>query len=110
MTLPQRADKWRRDRHPGGTNIRLSTPPSAPLAFKRITITDAQIEAAIEPDELPAPVVFDRIWTWSTRLPERKGHRCRVIVAGRMQSALIEFEDGYRVVASVRGLRRVKGE
>lgn len=53
-------------------------------------------------------IVYDRVWTWRTRMPERKGQRCRVIVASRMQSALVEFEDGYRVVTSVRGLRRLR--
>jgi hypothetical protein len=43
------------------------------------------------------PRVFDR---------DRKGERCRVVARGRMNSALIEFEDGYRVVTSRNGLRR----
>jgi hypothetical protein len=49
---------------------------------------------------------FDRFWTWRTRMPERKGQRCRIIVASRMRSVLIEFEDGYRVVTSSRGVQR----
>lgn len=48
--------------------------------------------------ELSAPRVFDR---------DRKGERCRVLVRSlSMHSALIEFEDGYRVVTSRGGLRR----
>lgn len=43
------------------------------------------------------PRVFDR---------ERKGERCRVLARGTMNSALIEFVDGYRVVTSRSGLRR----
>ena len=43
------------------------------------------------------PRMFDR---------DRKGERCRVLARGRMNSALIEFEDGYRVVTSRNGLRR----
>lgn len=50
--------------------------------------------------------MYDRVWVWSTRLGDRKGMACRVVVASRMQSALIEFEDGYRVVTCVRGVRR----
>jgi hypothetical protein len=44
------------------------------------------------------PRVFDR---------DRKGERCRVIARGAMNSALLEFEDGYRTVTSRNGLRRV---
>ena len=51
-------------------------------------------------------MIYDRIWIWRTRMPERKGMRCRIVAASRMQSALVEFEDGYRVVTSVRGLRK----
>lgn len=43
------------------------------------------------------PRVFDR---------ERKGERCRVLARLSMNSASIEFEDGYRVVTSRSGLRR----
>lgn len=57
------------------------------------------------------------VWHWGkypqtelrTRKPWqnlRKGHRCRVLVRGRMRSVLIEFEDGYRMVSSHNGLRR----
>ena len=52
-------------------------------------------------------------WSWGN--PEkypvlglRKDHRCKVLVRGRMNSALIEFEDGYRVVCSRSGIRKVK--
>jgi hypothetical protein len=44
-------------------------------------------------------------WHWN-RLG-RKGQRCRVVARGRMNSALLEFEDGFRVVTSRSGLRRV---
>jgi hypothetical protein len=48
-------------------------------------------------DRGTSPRVFDR---------ERKGERCRMLARGRMNSGLIEFEDGYRVVTSRNGLRR----
>ena len=49
-------------------------------------------------------------WRVYTRLPERFGERCRVIVFGRrMNSALVEFEsDKYRVVTSRNYYRKVK--
>jgi hypothetical protein len=50
---------------------------------------------------------YDHVWYWKTRLPERKGIRCRVPVRGRLNSVLVEFEDGYRVVASRYAVRRL---
>jgi hypothetical protein len=43
------------------------------------------------------PRVFDR---------DRKGERCRVLARGAMNSALVEFPDGYRVITSRSGIRR----
>lgn len=40
------------------------------------------------------------VWRVKTRLPERYMTPCRVIVRGRMNSCLVEFEDGYKVVTS----------
>lgn len=45
-------------------------------------------------------------WRVRARLPERFDQRCRVVVRGSMNSALIEFEDGFRVVSSRNYLRR----
>ncbi|WP_433222722.1 hypothetical protein ACQP00_24250 [Dactylosporangium sp. CS-047395] len=68
---------------------------------------------------------FDYVWIWRHRTVgppypvsapvkvawfgdgvDRAGRRCRVLAAGSRNSVLIEFEDGYRVVTSRRGLRR----
>ena len=51
---------------------------------------------------------FDHIWFWKTKLPERKGEKCRVLVRGRMNSILVEFEDGYKVVTSRYAVREIK--
>jgi hypothetical protein len=54
-------------------------------------------------------VKFPYRWVWgrtSQRALDRKGARCRVVARGRMNSALIEFEDGYRAIVSRNGLRR----
>jgi hypothetical protein len=48
------------------------------------------------------------IWRVRTRLPERYGQRCRVLVRGRMNSCLVEFEDGYKVVTSRNYVRRAQ--
>lgn len=47
-------------------------------------------------------------WRVRTRLPDRKGKRCRVLVRSAMNSCLVEFEDGYRVVTSRNYTRRIK--
>ena len=47
-------------------------------------------------------------WRWKVRLPERFGQRCKVIARGKMNSVLVEFEDGYRVVASRFAVRKEK--
>ncbi|GAA0494995.1 hypothetical protein Ade02nite_19380 [Paractinoplanes deccanensis] len=65
---------------------------------------------------------FPYVWTWrqcrwdfpgaAVRVPwfgdgvDRVGRRCRVLVRGSMNSALIEFADGSRVVTSRGGLRK----
>lgn len=49
---------------------------------------------------------LDHVWHWRSRLPERKGERCRVLVRGRMNSVLVEFADGLRVVTSRYAVRR----
>lgn len=43
-------------------------------------------------------IVYDQIWFWKTKLPERKGQRCRVIARGAMNNVCVEFEDGYKVI------------
>lgn len=40
------------------------------------------------------------IWRVKTRLPERYGNLCKVLARGRMNSCLVEFQDGFRVVTS----------
>lgn len=50
---------------------------------------------------------FDHYWFWKTRLPDRRGQKCRVITrGGRMNSILVEFEDGLRCVTSRYAVRK----
>jgi len=49
---------------------------------------------------------FDRVWWWRKWLPDRKGARCRVLARGAMNAALIEFEDGTRVISSRYAVRK----
>ena len=47
-------------------------------------------------------------WRVRTKLPERFGQRCRVLARGKMNSCLVEFEDGTLVVTSRNFVRKVK--
>ncbi len=40
------------------------------------------------------------IWRVKTRLPERYMTPCKVLARGKMNTCLVEFEDGYRVTTS----------
>lgn len=51
---------------------------------------------------------YDHIWRVKTRLPERKGSRCRVLVYGRLNTCLVEFEDGERYVTCRYYVRKAK--
>ena len=50
---------------------------------------------------------YDRYWRLRVRLPERHGQRLRVIARGRMNSALIEFDDGVRHIVSRNAFRKL---
>ena len=49
------------------------------------------------------------VWFWRKRLPERRGQSCRVLARGTMNSILVEFKDGYRVVTSRYAVRKAVG-
>jgi hypothetical protein len=51
---------------------------------------------------------FAHVWWWRSRLQERKGQRCRVLVRGAMNSIAVEFEDGHRVVTSRYAVRKAR--
>lgn len=51
-------------------------------------------------------MTYPYYWRVRSRLPGRFGQPCRVLVRGRMNSALVEFEDGYKVVTSRNYLRK----
>jgi hypothetical protein len=52
-------------------------------------------------------MTFPYLYAWNRM--NRKGQLCRVLARGKMNSALIEFEDGYLAVTSRNALRKVKG-
>ena len=55
-------------------------------------------------------MMYPYYWRVRTRYPERFNQHCRVIVRGRMNSCLVEFEDGYRTVTSRNYVRKTPQE
>lgn len=51
---------------------------------------------------------FDHVWFWRSRLPHRKGEPCAVLHRGPMNSALVIFADGTKVVTSRYAVRKKK--
>jgi hypothetical protein len=55
-----------------------------------------------------ADAVYDHVWYWRTRLPARKGQRCRVVARGALNSIRVEFPDGFQAVTSRHAVRRIR--
>jgi hypothetical protein len=51
---------------------------------------------------------FTHTWFWKSRLPERKGQLSKVIARGKMNSILVEFQDGMKVLTSRYAVRKNK--
>lgn len=49
---------------------------------------------------------FTYIYHWNRQ--GRKGQRCRLLARGKMNSILVEFEDGYQMITSGNAIRRAK--
>lgn len=62
----------------------------------------ARLGARNSTDVCTKAMKYDMTWYWRKK-PEgqnRKGQHCRVVARGRMNSIMVEFEDGYRVITS----------
>lgn len=53
---------------------------------------------------------YPYIWRVKSRLAERFGQRLRVLARGRMNSRLVEFEDGKRFITSGNYYRKAEKE
>jgi hypothetical protein len=53
-------------------------------------------------------MMFTHIWFWRSRLSERKGQLCKVIARGKLNSILVEFADGFKVVTSRYAVRSAR--
>lgn len=51
---------------------------------------------------------MNHVWYWRKYLPERKGQPCRLLAVGALNSAMVEFADGYRVITSRYAVRRAR--
>jgi len=60
--------------------------------------------------QISVPIKYPYYWRVKTRLPERKGQKCRVLVRGKLNNALVEFEDGYRIITSRNYMRKRDGK
>lgn len=81
-------------------------PPHCPRCG-RVTVQSPWFGKPRRPPVPPRSFVPDlRYWRVKTRLPERHGHRCKLLARGTMNSCLIEFEDGHRVITSRNYLRK----
>jgi hypothetical protein len=55
----------------------------------------------MRPDRAATCGTYDHVWRVRSRLAERLGHACRILVRSRrLNSVLVEFSDGTRVVTS----------
>lgn len=48
------------------------------------------------------------VWGNNPVRVQYRGQRCRVVVRGRMNTCLLEFEDGRRLVTSRNAIRRAR--
>ena len=51
---------------------------------------------------------YTYVWGNNPVRAKLKGRKCRVLVRGKMNSCLVEFENGKKVTISSRALRRIK--
>ena len=52
-------------------------------------------------------MTYNYKWFWKTKLPDRKNKKCAVIARGKLNSILVEFEDGFKVVTSRFAVRKI---
>jgi len=62
--------------------------------------------------ETPSPEIEAMTHYWRVRkyLPERFGQRCRPVLFGKLNSVLVEFEDGVRYVTNRHFIRKLHAQ
>lgn len=51
--------------------------------------------------------MFTYYWRVRSRLSERFGQPCAVLIRGKMNNCLVQFEDGFKVITSRNYVRRL---
>ena len=51
---------------------------------------------------------FDRYWRVHATLPDRYKQPCRILARGRLNTCLVEFQNGHKVVTSRWSVRKIK--
>lgn len=51
---------------------------------------------------------YTHVWFWRKWLGDRNGQPCRVLARGKMNSILVEFADGFKVITSRYAVRKRK--
>ena len=54
--------------------------------------------------------LYHYIWFWRRKLGDRKGYQCKVLARGKMNSILVEFRDGFKVITSRFAVRKINGQ
>jgi hypothetical protein len=72
--------------------------------------TEARAKAIIKeiiarPEVTGVGTLFDCVYYWNRM--GRKGQRCRVLIVGKKNSCLVEFEDGFKTITSRYAIRKV---
>lgn len=81
----------------------------SPAWLVTLGVNDWQMEQKLI-YELLSLEAFPYEWRWKQRMGDRYGQPCALLAKGRMNTALLEFPDGFRVTTSLNGIRRRKAE
>ena len=73
-----------------------------------IEAIDYKMQFTVHLKDAQSPATYDHVWFWRKWLGDRKGQACRIIACGRMNSAWVEFEDGYQVITNRYSVRKAK--
>jgi hypothetical protein len=77
----------------------------AAIEVDRMSITSGSTEI---PKPMLSPNGTEKLYVYRWNRCGRKGQVCRVLARGTMNSCLLEFEDGWRMVTSRNALKRAQ--
>src|ERR1051325_3471520 len=65
---------------------------------EKATVMIRQAPSGMRKESKQSEPAFTYVWFWESRLPERRGQLCRVLARGKLNSILVEFTDGFKVI------------